>query len=59
MNDFGIILWNLFENVLKFIAFKALHLKRQDETWDKLMQFVKFGIVDIENMGSILGFCCS
>ena len=49
MNNFGTTLWNLFENVLNLIAFKALHLKLRDETWDKFIQFVKFGIVGVSN----------
>lgn len=50
MDNFGTTLWNLFENIAKFLAFKVLYLKFQDETWANLMQFVKFGIV---------GFSCT
>ena len=46
---FGTILWDLFENILSFIAFKVLHLKLRDEAWKKFMQFVKFGIVGVSN----------
>lgn len=49
MKNFGITLWNLFENIFSFIVYKVLHLKLRDNTWDKLMQFVKFGIVGVSN----------
>ena len=46
---FGTILWDLFENILSFIAFKVLRLKLRDDAWKKFMQFVKFGIVGVSN----------
>lgn len=49
MKNFGTTLWNLFENIFSFIVFKVLRLKLRDETWEKLMQFVKFGIVGVSN----------
>lgn len=49
MKNFGITLWNLFENIFSFKVYKVLHLKLRDNTWDKLMQFVKFGIVGVSN----------
>lgn len=49
MKNFGTTLWDLFENILVFIAYRVLHLKLRDETWGKLIQFVKFGIVGASN----------
>lgn len=42
-------IWGVIEHVLHFTLFKILHLKLADETWEKLCQFVKFGIVGVSN----------
>lgn len=43
-------MWNLFENLLKFFVYKVMHMKLRDETWEKLMQFVKFSLVGFSNV---------
>lgn len=50
MKNLGSTLWDTLESVLSFIAFKVLHLKFKDETWEKLMQFVKFALVGLSNV---------
>lgn len=50
MNEVGTAIWNGFENILKFLAFKVLRLKLQDEIWEKMMQFVKFALVGLSNV---------
>lgn len=42
-------LWKFIEKILHFILLKMLHLKLTDELWNKLCQFVKFGIVGVSN----------
>lgn len=42
--------WNMLEQILKFILINVLHLKMQDDTWEKLMQFVKFALVGFSNV---------
>lgn len=43
-------MWNQFENLLKFIVYRVMHIKLHDETWEKLMQFVKFSLVGFSNV---------
>lgn len=49
MNKVGSKVWNAFENLLKYIAYKVLHITFSDEAWSSLIQFVKFGIVGVTN----------
>lgn len=42
-------LWKFVEDIMYFVLVKILHLKFKDETWEKLLQFVKFGIVGVSN----------
>lgn len=49
MYNLGTTLWNYFEKFLIFAAFKLFHLTLRDETWENLLQFVKFGIVGVSN----------
>lgn len=48
------VLWNIIENIFKFIVYKMLRLSLSEETWDGLMQFVKFGIVGLSN--TLIGY---
>lgn len=50
MKNLGSTFWDVIEGLLSFIAFKIMHLKFQDETWKKLMQFVKFAMVGLSNV---------
>lgn len=50
MKNLGLTLWDIFERILSFIAFRVLHLKFRDETWEKLMQFIKFALVGLSNV---------
>lgn len=43
-------MWELLEGILKLILVKFLHLKIQEEMWEKLMQFVKFALVGFSNV---------
>ena len=42
-------IWKLIERMMHFVLYKVLRLKLSDETWEKLCQFVKFGIVGLSN----------
>lgn len=41
--------WKIIADIIYFICGKVLHLKLSDKTWEKLNQFVKFGIVGLSN----------
>ena len=41
--------WNFIEKILHFIFVKILHIKTEKETWEKFLQFVKFGLVEVSN----------
>lgn len=44
--------WDAFKGLLKFVVSRALKLfKREltDEQWEKLLEFVKFGLVGVSN----------
>ncbi len=41
--------WFYIEKILSFFFFKILHLKISGENWEKICQFVKFGIVGVSN----------
>ena len=41
--------WDFIENMLHFILFRVFRLKLDDKTWDKICQFVKFGVVGVSN----------
>lgn len=43
-------MWNMIESILRFFALDVFHLKFRDETWEKLMQFVKFALVGFSNV---------
>lgn len=62
MKKLGTALWGVFEGILKFIIYKILHINLLNETWDKLMQFVKFAMVGFSNVivsyGVYLIFFC-
>lgn len=53
MGNIG-ILWNIIENIFKFIIYKILRLKLSEETWNGLIQFIKFGIVGLSN--TVIGY---
>lgn len=42
-------LWTLAEDIMQFVLVKILHIKITDKNWDKLCQFIKFGMVGISN----------
>lgn len=42
-------IWNLIEKIMDIVLRKMLHLKLNEEQWDGLVQFVKFGIVGLSN----------
>lgn len=42
-------IWKLLENVMRLVIFRLLHLKMEEDTWGKLCQFVKFGLVGVSN----------
>lgn len=42
-------LWNLIESIMRFVLFRILHIRLAEDNWDKLCQFVKFGIVGLSN----------
>ncbi len=50
MKNTGIIIWSAFESILKFVVFRVLHIKMQEDTWDKFIQFVKFAMVGFSNV---------
>lgn len=50
MKNLGTTLWSIIESILSFIAVKILHMELRDETWEKLMQFVKFALVGFSNV---------
>jgi len=54
MKRIGIVLWNVCENILKFIVYKMLKFKLSDAAWKNLMQFIKFGIVGLSN--TVIGY---
>lgn len=62
MKKLGATLWGILEGILKFIIYKILHINLSNETWDKLMQFVKFAMVGFSNVivsyGVYLIFFC-
>lgn len=41
--------WGFIESILYCILYKVMHLKLTDELWEKLCQFMKFGIVGVSN----------
>lgn len=41
--------WKLIDTVMYFFITKLFHIKLKPETWEKLQQFVKFGIVGLSN----------
>lgn len=42
-------LWECLDKIMRFAAFRILHLKISDEKWTAFLQFVKFGIVGVSN----------
>jgi len=52
MEKLGKSLWNLFEKIFKGVVngfFRIFKKKLSDEKWNKIMQFVKFGMVGVSN----------
>lgn len=41
--------WKYIDAVMYFVVTKLLHIQLMPETWEKLQQFVKFGIVGLSN----------
>lgn len=41
--------WKLIESVMHFVVFRVLRLKIEENAWEGLVQFVKFGIVGLTN----------
>lgn len=50
MKKIGKTLWDTLEKILKFVVFKVLHIRIVEETWEKLLQFVKFALVGFSNV---------
>lgn len=48
-SNIGTKVWSFINMILDFILRKVLHLKIENEQWDTLIQFVKFGIVGLSN----------
>lgn len=42
-------IWIFIEEIMRFILIRGLHLRISDSIWDKLCQFVQFGIVGLSN----------
>lgn len=42
-------LWNLIESTMRFVFTRILHIKISSESWNKICQFMKFGMVGISN----------
>lgn len=42
-------LWNSMENMMYFIVNRIFHIKLNDKTWNRIWQFVQFGIVGLSN----------
>lgn len=42
-------IWRLIEKIMRLILIRFFHLKISDSNWDKLCQFVQFGIVGLSN----------
>ena len=42
-------LWKKFKSFLYFIISKMLRIEIKDETWNKLLQYIKFGGIGISN----------
>ena len=41
--------WKFIDDVMYFFITKLFHIKLKEQTWEKLQQFVKFGIVGLSN----------
>lgn len=41
--------WKFIDAIMHFVVTKLLHIQLMPETWEKLQQFVKFGIVGLSN----------
>lgn len=50
MGEIGGNLWCVLENVMKVIVCKMLHIRMQESTWEKFVQFVKFAMVGFSNV---------
>ena len=50
MKKTGSIVWSAFEGVLRFVVFRVLHIKLQEDIFDKFLQFVKFAVVGFSNV---------
>lgn len=40
----------MIENILHFAVYKVFHLKLDTDTWEKLLQFIKFALVGFSNV---------
>ncbi|EEG73569.1 GtrA family protein [[Clostridium] hylemonae] len=49
MKNIGIFIWRILENIVRFIIIKIFHMKLTDNDWDKIEQFIRFGIVGFSN----------
>lgn len=47
-------IWTMFENLMKHVVNKVLCLEISEETWNSIVQFIKFGIVGLTN--TIIGY---
>lgn len=41
--------WNIIEKIMHLVLVRILRLKISDDAWNKLFQFVKFGVVGLSN----------
>lgn len=46
----GKVLWETVEKILKFVICRICHIKMREETWEKILQFVKFTMVGFSNV---------
>lgn len=49
MKKIGARIWKILDRIMRFVVYKILHLNISEENWEKILQFVKFGIVGFSN----------
>lgn len=42
-------IWTIMEQIIHFFIYKVLHINLKEDSWKKLCQFVKFGMVGLSN----------
>lgn len=49
MKKIAVILWNWMEKLVNIVLVKLFKIQFSDESWENLMQFIKFGLVGLSN----------